>query len=55
MYKDIFTCVEGSLPIKYQGVPVHNTKLGNVDWKRIEEKLEGKSGKLMSNGVMVVS
>jgi hypothetical protein len=31
---------EGSFPFKYLGIPMHYRKLGNNDWKVIEERLE---------------
>ena len=43
-YRDIFTCVEGKLPMKYLGIPAHNVMLRNVDWKNAEEKMGKKLG-----------
>jgi hypothetical protein len=30
------------LPFKYLGVPVHNKRLRNSDWKDVENKVENK-------------
>ena len=43
-FTDIFTCVEGKLPMKYLGIPAHNVRLRNLDWKIAEEKMEKKLG-----------
>ena len=43
-FRDIFTCVEGKLPMKYLGIPAHNVRLRNLDWKNAEEKMEKKLG-----------
>jgi hypothetical protein len=50
----LFGCHEGSFPFKYLGIPMHYRKLGNKDWKMIEEKLDKKlsgwKGKYLSVG-----
>jgi hypothetical protein len=38
----LFGCHEGSFPFKYLGIPMHYRKLGNKDWKVIEERIEKK-------------
>ena len=42
--RDIFTCAEGVLPMKYLGIPAHSTRLRNSDWKNSEEKMDKKLG-----------
>jgi hypothetical protein len=37
-YKQIFGCDAGSLPFRYQGIPIHYRKLRNSDW------YQGRSG-----------
>jgi hypothetical protein len=44
LYKEIFTCVEGILPMKYPGTLAHNVRLRNSVWKLVEEKMEKKLG-----------
>jgi hypothetical protein len=39
-YTALFGCQEGSLPLKYLGIPIHFKRLNNVDWKRVEERFE---------------
>jgi len=39
-YMDLFGCKQGTLPIKYLGIPIHYKKLRNSDWKSIEEQFE---------------
>jgi hypothetical protein len=41
-FEEIFTCKVGSLPMKYQGVPVDEKRLKNSDWNPCGEKLEKK-------------
>jgi hypothetical protein len=36
-YTTLFECQEGSLPLKYLGIPIHCKRLSNADWKRVEE------------------
>lgn len=52
MYKEIFTCTGESLPMKYLGIPKHNVKLGNGDWKSTEDMMAGRlrtwQGRMMS-------
>ncbi|WVZ74625.1 hypothetical protein U9M48_022786 [Paspalum notatum var. saurae] len=38
-YSELFGCRQGSLPFKYLGLPMHYRKLGNSDWKHVEESL----------------
>ncbi|WVZ71809.1 LOW QUALITY PROTEIN: hypothetical protein U9M48_020345 [Paspalum notatum var. saurae] len=48
----------GSFPFRYLGLPLHYRKLGNSDWKHIEERFEqrlsGWKGKLLSVGGRLV-
>lgn len=41
-YARMFTCVVGSLPFKYLGVPVNCVRLCNRYWDNIVEKVEKK-------------
>lgn len=43
MYRQIFTCQLGVLPMKYLGVPINMKRIYNKDWKRVEEKIEKKN------------
>jgi hypothetical protein len=58
LYKNIFTCVEGYVPMKYLGIPAHSARLRNIDWKISEEKMEKKlgtwQGKFMSYGGKII-
>ncbi|WVZ91915.1 hypothetical protein U9M48_038026 [Paspalum notatum var. saurae] len=51
-YSELFGCRSGSLPFRYLGLPMHYRKLGNSDWKHIEDRFEqrlsGWKGKLLS-------
>jgi hypothetical protein len=57
-YSNIFGCKLGSFPVKYLGIPMHFRKLGNKDWKiieqRIKKKLSSWKGKHMSVGGRLV-
>ncbi|WVZ49680.1 hypothetical protein U9M48_001017 [Paspalum notatum var. saurae] len=35
---NLFSCKLGSLPFRYLGIPMHFRKLGNKDWKAIEDR-----------------
>jgi hypothetical protein len=52
--KENFTCVEGSVAMKYLGITSHSAKLRNIDWGASGEKMEKKLGtwqrKVMSHG-----
>ena len=41
-YKMIFTCPNGSLPMKYLGIPVNKIRIRNKDWNGIETKIAKK-------------
>ena len=43
-YTSIFTFVEGVLPFKYLGMPMHDKILRMIDWKPSESKVEKKAG-----------
>jgi len=53
-YMDLFACKQGTLSIKYLGIPIHYKKLRNSDWKSIEERFEKRlsswKGKHLSIG-----
>jgi hypothetical protein len=57
-YRDIFSCVDGSLPFKYLGISIHYRTLLNKEWKPIEDRFEKKFaswlGKLLSYGDRLV-
>ena len=38
IYQEIFTCEVGKIPIKYLGLPVADTRLGNKFWKGVTKK-----------------
>ena len=44
VYTSIFTCVEGVLPFRYLGIPMHNKRVRLSDWKPSESKVEKKVG-----------
>ncbi|WVZ51089.1 hypothetical protein U9M48_002268, partial [Paspalum notatum var. saurae] len=58
VYSELFGCRSGSFPFRYLGLPMHYRKLGNRDWKHIEERFEqrlsGWKGKLLSVGGRLV-
>ena len=37
-YIQIFGCDMGSYPFRYLGIPMHQRKLMNKDWKHVEER-----------------
>ena len=39
-YLDLFQCKQGSLPMKYLGIPIHQRRLRNSDWNLVEERFE---------------
>ncbi|WVZ49622.1 hypothetical protein U9M48_000963 [Paspalum notatum var. saurae] len=57
-YSELFGCKLGSFPFRYMGLPMHDRKLNNSDWKHIEERFEkrliGWKGKLLSVGERLV-
>ncbi|WVZ61663.1 hypothetical protein U9M48_011501 [Paspalum notatum var. saurae] len=57
-YSELFGCRSGSFLFRYLGLPMHYRKLGNSDWKHIEERFEqrlsGWKGKLLSVGGRLV-
>jgi len=57
-YSQLFGCVIGKYPFCYLGLPMHTRKLSNKDWltieKRIENKLSGWKGKMLSVGGRLV-
>jgi hypothetical protein len=58
-YVELFSCVEGSFPFRYLGIPMHYRKLSNKHWSSIEErflkkKLSSWKGKLLSLGGRLV-
>lgn len=38
LFRDVFTSASGDLPTRYLGIPLHNVKLRNSDWNRVEVK-----------------
>lgn len=54
MYREIFACQPGVLPMKYLGIPIDQTRLLNKHWKFVEDKVEKKvscwQGKVLSIG-----
>ena len=44
VYTSIFICVEGVLPFRYLGIPMHNIRVRLSDWKPSESKVEKKFG-----------
>ena len=44
LFEEIFTCKVGSLPLKYLGIPIDETRLKNSDWDPTGEKLLKKLG-----------
>lgn len=42
IYSQILTCKMGDLPMRYLGVPIDKKRIHNIDWKPVENKLEGK-------------
>jgi hypothetical protein len=57
-YTSIFGCGLGKYPFRYLGIPIHHKRIGNTDWKIIEENFEKKlsswKGKLLSYGGRLV-
>jgi hypothetical protein len=57
-YSQLFGCEMGKFPFRYLGLPMHTRKLSNKDWveieKRIESKLSGWKGKMLSIGGRLV-
>lgn len=53
-YKEIFSCKEVYLPLRYLGLPVDDKRLSNAQWGHAEEKIEkrmaGWIGNLLSIG-----
>lgn len=49
-----FRCKLGKFPIKYLGLPLHNSKLKKADWsfliEKIEKKLQNWKGQMLSIG-----
>jgi hypothetical protein len=39
-YIELFGCDLGQYPFRYLGIPMHNKRISNADWKIIEEKIE---------------
>ena len=39
-YIQIFGCDMGSYPFRYLGIPMHQRKLMNKDWKHVEERFQ---------------
>lgn len=37
VYKNIFTCQVGEIPMKYLGVPLNKVRIRNRDWKLIKK------------------
>ena len=58
-YLQLFGCGVGKFPFRYLGLPMHTRKLSNKDRQtienRIEKKLSGWKGKLLSVGGRLVS
>lgn len=52
--KGIFTCKQGSFPFRYLGVPLSYKRLANINWKPMEDRVEGRlaswQGRLLSRG-----
>jgi len=57
-YSQLFGCEMGNYHFRYLGLPMHTRKLSNKDWldieKRIEKKLSGWKGKMLSVGGRLV-
>jgi hypothetical protein len=55
-YTNLFGCGLGQYPFRYLGIGMHHKKIGNADWKIIEEKLKKKLScwKLLSYGGRLV-
>jgi hypothetical protein len=51
-YSHIFSCGIGQYPFRNLGIPMNHRKLGNRDWKAVEESFQKKlsrwKGKLLS-------
>ena len=41
-YKRIFTCSNGSLPMRYLGIPVNKMRIRNKDWSKVQSKVASK-------------
>jgi hypothetical protein len=39
-YRELFGCDEGSLPMRYLGIPIHFRKLKNSERKEIEDRFK---------------
>jgi hypothetical protein len=39
-YEQLFGCKKVTFPFRYLGIPMHNRKLNNKDWKMIQEQIE---------------
>jgi len=53
-FSQIFGCDVGTLPFCYLGIPMWHRRLGNMDWKHVEERIQkrlsGWKSKLLSVG-----
>src|SRR3954470_8225861 len=58
MRKSAIIRLQGQLPIKYLGIPIHYRRLTNAEWKHVEERLQKRlsswKGKLLSLGGRLV-
>jgi hypothetical protein len=41
-YTELFGCGLGKYPFRYLGIPMHQKRISNADWKVIEEIFEKK-------------
>ena len=52
-YQENFTCKMGELPMKYLGMHVFDSRIGNKHWSRVVEKTEMRcacwQGKLLGS------
>jgi hypothetical protein len=57
-YTKLFGCEQGQFPMTYLGIPTHNRRLTNAEWKVVEERLQKRlsswKGTLLSVGGRLV-
>jgi len=57
-YMALFGCKEGTIPFKYLGIPMSNSRITNKDWSQMEtrfqKKLSSWKGKLLTVGGRLV-
>lgn len=53
-YTKTFGCASGEFPLTYLGIPIHDRKLTNAEWKGVLERFEKRlcswKGKYLSSG-----